>query len=160
MDWSDFDRDVWNEVRAEAMDSIQAVEAPIFASDVHPGAIRQLRESLEGADVEDWVKVQQTPDFSKLEPQTEGGCLVLNPPCGERMDPGDVVGLYEQIGDRLKFHWTGFEAWVISSNEEALKRVGLRPHKRHPVFNGSLECKWVGFSMYRGSKADQYKRNA
>ena len=159
MDWSDFDRDVWNEVRAEAMDSIQAVETPIFASDVHPGAIRQLRESLEGADVEDWIKVQQT-DFFKLEPQTEGGCLVLNPPYGERMDPGDVVGLYEQIGDRLKFHWTGFEAWVISSNEEALKRVGLRPHKRHPVFNGSLECKWVGFSMYRGSKADQFKRNA
>lgn len=73
------------------------------------------------------------------------------------MDPGDVVGLYERIGDRLKFHWSGFDAWVISSNDEALKRVGLRPHKRHPVFNGALECRWVGFSMYKGSKADQFK---
>lgn len=156
MDWSDFDAEVWQEVRREAMASIQAVETPIFASDMHPGAIRQVRESLEGADVEDLVQVRHL-DFFQLEPQTEGGVLVLNPPYGERMDPGDVVGLYEQIGDRLKFHWPGFEAWIISSNEEALKRVGLRPHKRHPVYNGSLECKWAGFSMYKGSKADQFQ---
>ena len=106
--------------------------------------------------MEDLVQVRHL-DFFQLEPQTEGGVLVLNPPYGERMDPGDVVGLYEQIGDRLKFHWPGFEAWIISSNEEALKRVGLRPHKRHPVYNGSLECKWAGFSMYKGSKADQFQ---
>jgi len=98
-------------------------------------------------------------DFFKLEPRTDGGLLVFNPPYGERMDPGDVVGLYEQIGDRLKFHWPGFDAWIISSNDEALRRVGLRPHKRVPVFNGALECRWVGFSMYKGSKSDQFKSN-
>jgi putative N6-adenine-specific DNA methylase len=156
MDWSDFDQDVWKEVRREAMASIQPVETTIFASDEHGGAVRQTMQSLEDADVESLVQVKQL-DFFKLEPQTEGGFLVFNPPYGERMDPGDVVGLYEQIGDRLKFHWSGFDAWIISSNLEALKRVGLRPHKRHPVFNGSLECKWAGFSMYKGSKSDQFK---
>ena len=156
MDWSDFDPDTWRAVRAEAMASITPVETPIFASDQHPGAVRQTMESLEGADVESLVQVKQA-DFFKLEPRTDGGMLVFNPPYGERMDPGDVVGLYERIGDRLKFHWSGFDAWVISSNDEALKRVGLRPHKRHPVFNGALECRWVGFSMYKGSKADQFK---
>ena len=156
MNWSDYDPEVWREVREEAMDAITPIETPIFASDQHPVAVRQTRESLEGADVEDLVSVQQM-DFFQLQPQTEHGVMVLNPPYGERMDPGDVVGLYEQIGDRLKFHWPGFEAWVISSNEEALKRVGLRPHQRHAVFNGALECKWVGFAMYTGSKADQFK---
>ena len=156
MDWSDFDQDVWKEVRREAMASIQPVETTIFASDEHGGAVRQTMQSLEDADVESLVQVEQL-NFFKLEPQTEGGFLVFNPPYGERMDPGDVVGLYEQIGDRLKFHWSGFDAWIISSNLEALKRVGLRPHKRHPVFNGSLECKWAGFSMYKGSKSDQFK---
>lgn len=157
MDWSDFEPDTWREVRAEAMSSIRPVETPIFASDQHPGAVRQTMDSLEGADVEGLVRVRQM-DFFKLEPQTEGGILVFNPPYGERMDPGDIVGLYEQLGDRLKFHWSGFEAWVISSNDEALKRVGLRPHKRYPVFNGSLDCRWAGFSMYKGSKADQFKK--
>ena len=156
MEWSDFEPDTWRAVRSEAMASINPVETPIFASDQHPGAVRQTMESLEGADVESLVQVKQA-DFFKLEPRTDGGMLVFNPPYGERMDPGDVVGLYERIGDRLKFHWSGFDAWVISSNDEALKRVGLRPHKRHPVFNGALECRWVGFSMYKGSKADQFK---
>ena len=158
MDWSDFDPEVWQQVRAEAMAAIHPVETPIFASDAHPGAVRQTRESLEGADVEEAVSVRQV-DFFDLEPQTDGGVLVFNPPYGERMDPGDVVGLYERLGDRLKFHWPGFEAWVISSNDEALKRVGLRPHKRHVVYNGALECRWAGFSMYKGSKADRYTSN-
>ena len=37
------------------------------------------------------VQVKQA-DFFKLEPRTDKGMLVFNPPYGERMDPGDVVG--------------------------------------------------------------------
>ena len=157
MDWSDFEPDTWREVRAEAMAAIHPVETQIFASDQHPGAVQQTKESLEGADVSSLVELQQT-DFFKLEPRTTKGMLLFNPPYGKRMDPGDIVALYKRIGDQLKFHWSGFDAWIISSNDEALRRVGLRPHKRHPVYNGALECRWVGFSMYRGSKADQYKK--
>ena len=157
MKWSDFDAGVWREVRDESMHGIQPVDTMIWASDNHPGAIRQTRHSLEEADVDGMVQVSQA-DFFNLRPPTDSGVVVMNPPYGERLDPGDVVGMYEGIGDRLKFNWTGFEAWVISSNEEALKRVGLRPHKRIPVFNGALPCKWVGFQMYKGKKSDQHKR--
>lgn len=157
MKWSDFDASAWREVRDESMHEVKAVDTLIWASDNHPGAIRQTRLSLEEADVDGMVQVSQS-DFFDLHPPTDSGVMVMNPPYGERLDPGDVVGMYEGIGDRLKFNWAGFEAWVISSNEEALKRVGLRPHKRIPVFNGGLPCKWVGFQMYKGKKSDQHKR--
>ena len=157
MKWSDFDASAWREVRDESMHEVKAVDTLIWASDNHPGAIRQTRHSLEEADVDGMVQVSQS-DFFDLHPPTDSGVMVMNPPYGERLDPGDVVGMYEGIGDRLKFNWAGFEAWVISSNEEALKRVGLRPHKRISVFNGGLPCKWVGFQMYRGKKSDQPKR--
>lgn len=157
MKWSDFDASAWREVRDESMHEVKAVDTLIWASDNHPGAIRQTRHSLEEADVDGMVQVSQS-DFFNLHPPTDSGLMVMNPPYGERLDPGDVVGMYEGIGDRLKFNWAGFEAWVISSNEEALKRVGLRPHKRIPVFNGGLPCKWVGFQMYKGKKSDQHKR--
>jgi putative N6-adenine-specific DNA methylase len=157
MKWSDFDASAWREVRDESMHEVKAVDTLIWASDNHPGAIRQTRHSLEEADVDGMVQVSQS-DFFNLHPPTDSGVMVMNPPYGERLDPGDVVGMYEGIGDRLKFNWAGFEAWVISSNEEALKRVGLRPHKRIPVFNGGLPCKWVGFQMYKGKKSDQHKR--
>ena len=157
MKWSDFDASAWREVRDESMHEVKAVDTLIWASDNHPGAIRQTRHSLEEADVDGMVQVSQS-DFFNLHPPTDSGVMVMNPPYGERLDPGDVVGMYEGIGDRLKFNWAGFEAWVISSNEEALKRVGLRPHKRISVFNGGLPCKWVGFQMYKGKKSDQHKR--
>lgn len=157
MKWSDFDASAWREVRDESMHEVKAVDTLIWASDNHPGAIRQTRHSLEEADVDGMVQVSQS-DFFDLHPPTDSGVMVMNPPYGERLDPGDVVGMYEGIGDRLKFNWAGFEAWVISSNEEALKRVGLRPHKRISVFNGGLPCKWVGFQMYKGKKSDQHKR--
>ena len=157
MKWSDFDASAWREVRDESMHEVKAVDTLIWASDNHPGAIRQTRHSLEEADVDGMVQVSQS-DFFNLHPPTDSGAMVMNPTYGEGIDPGNAVGMYEGIGERLKFNCAGFDAWVISSNEEALKRVGLRPHKRIPVFNGGLPCKWVGFQMYKGKKSDQHKR--
>jgi putative N6-adenine-specific DNA methylase len=79
--------------------------------------------------------------------------LVLNPPYGERMHQDeDIIGLYASIGDTFKQKYKGYTGWVISSNIEALKRIGLRPSRKIPVFNGPLECRFMRFDMYEGSK--------
>ena len=85
MEWSDFEPETWKAVRSEAMVSISPVETPIFASDQHPVAVRQTMESLEEP-TESLVQIKQT-DFFKMEPLTDHGVLVFNPPYGERMDP-------------------------------------------------------------------------
>jgi putative N6-adenine-specific DNA methylase len=77
----------------------------------------------------------------------------MNPPYGERMhQEEDINGLYQSIGDTLKKKYEGYSAWIISSNREAFKYVGLRPSKKIPVFNGQLECRFMRFDMYEGSK--------
>ena len=94
-------------------------------------------------------------DFLTSEPELDKGAyVVLNPPYGERMQAEDLDQLYVDIGDRLKFHWPGMKAWIISSNPFALKCVGLRPNQRIKVFNGQLECRWAGFDLYEGAKRD------
>jgi putative N6-adenine-specific DNA methylase len=35
---------------------------------------------------------------------------------------------------------------------EALKHVGLRPSRKIHVYNGQLECRFVKYEMYRGTK--------
>jgi putative N6-adenine-specific DNA methylase len=30
--------------------------------------------------------------------------------------------------------------------------IGLKPMKKHILFNGQLECRYVGFDLYDGSK--------
>ena len=78
--------------------------------------------------------------------------VVINPPYGERMEPENIDEMYAAIGDRLKFHWPGFKAWIISSNPEAIKNIGLKSNHRHKVHNGPLECRWLGYELYAGSR--------
>ena len=72
MKWSDFEAGVWREVRDESMHGTQPVDTLIWASDNHPGAIRQTRHSLEEADVDGMVQVSQA-DFFNLRPPTDSG---------------------------------------------------------------------------------------
>jgi putative N6-adenine-specific DNA methylase len=63
-----------------------------------------------------------------------------------------VEEFYKSIGDRLKQHWAGWQAWLISSNMEAWKRFGLRPSRKITLINGSLECYFQKFELYEGKK--------
>ena len=79
-----------------------------------------------------------------------GGCF--NPPYGERLDNLDVKDFYSKIGDTLKQGYPGTDAWLITSNLEALKSVGLRTSKRIALKNGDLDCKFVKYELYEGSR--------
>ena len=153
MEWPSFNREAWLKVRDEAMDYQLPVKTTIYASDFNKGAISQTKYALSQLDLPDHdVHVDQI-DFMTAEPQAEKGAMVvMNPPYGERMELDDIDDMYTKIGDRLKFHWAGFKAWIISSDPTALKNIGLRPKARIKVFNGPLECRWVGFDLYEGSK--------
>ena len=77
--------------------------------------------------------------------------MVFNPPYGERLSI-DVEAFYGKIGDTLKQNYPGTNAWLITSNLEALKYVGLRPSRKIKVFNGKLESRLVYYEMYEGTK--------
>lgn len=78
--------------------------------------------------------------------------MITNPPYGERIRVEDITALYQDLGNTLKRRFTGYQAWVISSDMRALKMIGLRPMKKHILFNGPLECRYAGFDLYDGSK--------
>jgi putative N6-adenine-specific DNA methylase len=77
---------------------------------------------------------------------------MMNPPYDERLAVDDVKAFYQSIGDRLKQAYAGYEAWIISSNMAALKSIGLRASRRLTLFNGPLECKFMKFELYEGSR--------
>ena len=91
-----------------------------------------------------------------MRPPFSDAFLLMNPPYGERLRHGSVVDLYNEIGSILKHQYSGWKAWIISSNAEALKKIGLKPSRKYVVFNGPLECRFVGFELYAGSKKDQF----
>src|SRR5690606_25194964 len=90
-------------------------------------------------------------DMEALAPPEGGGILLINPPYGERLEEEDLTALYKTIGDSLKKQFKGYHAWIISSDLQALKRIGLKPSIKKTVFNGPLECRFMRFDIFEGS---------
>jgi hypothetical protein len=90
-------------------------------------------------------------DVLELQAPDDKGIMICNPPYGERMGE-DVEELYTSLGDLFKQSFLGYDCWVVSSNIDALKNLGLRPSKKIKVFNGNLECSLRQFQIFAGTK--------
>jgi putative N6-adenine-specific DNA methylase len=125
--------------------------APITGFDLDEKAIEASRVNIEEAGVEDYIKIEQA-DFNIASPPYPAGFLLTNPPYGERIKVEDLVQFYKDFGDVLKQKYAGYTAWLLGTDMEALKFIGLRPSRRIRVMNGPLECKFVRIDLYEGSK--------
>jgi putative N6-adenine-specific DNA methylase len=154
--WKDYDKDLFEAIRTECNSRITGSPVQILASDISEDAVQQTRSNLERAGLADVVNVKQA-DFKDLKASDEGGFVFLNPPYGERIQPEEIDMLYGTIGTTLKHNFPGTTAWLITSNRESLKKVGLKPKQKMILFNGALECTLLKYEMYQGSKkSDQH----
>ena len=151
MDWNDFDRDLWEEIRDEALQNERQAAQPILGRDHSYRAVESAEDHAHNAGVADLVTFEKgkLEDYS---PGFEGGLMVCNPPYGERLEVDDLGELYGMMGTRMKHHFAGWTVWLISSDFKALKSVGLRTSSKKVVFNGSLECKLHQYELYSGSR--------
>lgn len=151
--WNDFNRKLWQEVKKEADDKIQIPDCQIFAFDKDNRARNATSINLMSAGFDAIVRTDKI-SFEKLEPPSAAGTLITNPPYDERLKMDDIAAFYKSIGDNLKQRWAGWDAWLISSNRDALKHVGLRPSRKITLFNGALECSFQKFELYEGTKRE------
>ena len=87
----------------------------------------------------------------------EKGILVTNPPYGERIGADDMEALYKSIGDAFKKVFKGYNAWVISLDNEIFDFIGLKPSIKFPILNGSLECDLREYVIFDGRYNDLRK---
>jgi 23S rRNA (guanine2445-N2)-methyltransferase len=149
--WKDFDEKLWEEVVKEAKERQCDFNYKILGFDKDFQAIRITERNMEQADLVGQFELKRKK-FELLQPPSEKGILIMNPPYDERIQHKNINDLYEMIGERFKHAFPGYEAWIISSNMEALKHIGLRPSRRISLYNGALDCKFLKFELYAGSK--------
>jgi putative N6-adenine-specific DNA methylase len=149
--WSDFDHELWQLIFESTIGKITEHEQQIIGVELSPNVTKKAKENVKLAKVDDVVKIVNA-SLQDFDPPKGRGVVLMNPPYGERMNKDDINGLYKSIGDTLKKKYHGYDAWIISSNMEAFKNVGLRPSRKITVYNGSLECKFMKFQMYEGTK--------
>tara|TARA_B100000809_G_C15129982_1_gene527972 strand:+ start:2204 stop:3382 length:1179 start_codon:yes stop_codon:yes gene_type:complete len=150
MNWKTYDETLFNEVVDDALDKEIGFDFKIIGVDMDARVMGMARANIEAAGLTDKIELHKK-DFKDFEAPQLTGVIVCNPPYGERIGE-NVDELYTEFGDNLKTRYDGWNAWMISSNMGALKKVGLRPSRKIKLFNGSLECRFMKYEMYRGTK--------
>jgi putative N6-adenine-specific DNA methylase len=149
--WKDFDRELYDKIVEVSLHKVKEFHYTITGFDKAPSAVRKAIDNAENANLSEYITVEQT-SFFESKKQTEGPLhMVFNPPYGERLNI-DMEEFYSSIGDTLKQSYPGTQAWMISSNMDALKHVGLRTSRKIKLFNSQLESRLVCYDMYVGSK--------
>lgn len=153
--WRDFDAELWSDIYND-----DSAERPfdhhIYGSDTSFYAIQQAEKNVKSAGVQRDIELRQIrmEELRPTESSLAGAPLMMmNPPYGERLASNrDMEELYGRIGTALKHHWAGATAWIISSNEAAMKCIGLRPSKRVRLLNGELDCQFNRYDLFAGSR--------
>jgi putative N6-adenine-specific DNA methylase len=154
--WRDFDPVLFDNIKREAEGKITRAGINITASDISPDSVEQASANAEAAGLKDVIRFE-VADFAKGIRHEDGCWLFLNPPYGERLQPGETDSLYSLIGTSLKHNFPGTIAWMITSNKESLKHVGLKPSAKFTLFNGALECLLLKFEMYAGTRKKSFE---
>ncbi|OAB78259.1 THUMP domain-containing class I SAM-dependent RNA methyltransferase [Cochleicola gelatinilyticus] len=150
--WPDFDVDLYELIEEAALKKIREFHFKIKGFDTDREAVKKAKENISSANLSEFIEVAQQ-DFFESEKETDRSLwIVTNPPYDERISVNDIEAFYGKIGDTLKQKYPGTQAWLITSNMEALKCVGLRPSRKIKLFNGKLEARFVKYEMYEGSK--------
>lgn len=148
--WKNYDNELFQKIKKEAIDQQVDYNSKIIGVDISGRVLGMARANLNAAGLLDKVELHKK-DFKDFKAPQQKGVIVSNPPYGERIGE-NVDALYEAFGDKLKNDYAGYSAWFISSNMEALKKVGLKPSKKIKLYNGSLECRLMQYKMYEGTK--------
>lgn len=151
--WKDFDAELWKKVKEEALAGIRETNARFIGNDAVFKVIEIARNNARKAGLDGVIELTNKRFEEQTAPAPEnGGIVIMNPPYGERLDVGEIGAFYKMMGDKFKQEFSGYDVWILSSNREALKKVGLAASKRLIVWNSQLECKFHKFEMYRGTK--------
>lgn len=152
--WANFDADLFEDVSSD--DSRERdFNHKIYGSDAGFYAVQAAIKNVKSAGLQRDIEVRQIriQEIKLAEKNTEGALIMINPPYGERLaQDKDVLRLYQDMGTTLKHQFNGANAWIISSNEAALKCVGLRPAKRIRLVNGDLDCLFNKYELFKGDR--------
>jgi putative N6-adenine-specific DNA methylase len=151
MKWHDFDKELWDTIYDSCINRIKDDMPTIISSDIESIPLEMAKRNGGVAKVDDVIQYEHI-SFFDIMPTKPHGTILLNPPYDERIKMEDTNAFYKQIGDKLKKDFGGWTCWIISSNMEAIKSIGLHPSKKMTLFNDSLECKLLKYEMYSGSK--------
>jgi len=149
--WRDYDEDLYFTIQDALLKKIRNSHFKIMGFDKAPSAVRKATENIKNANLAEFIGVHHVNFFNSVKEVFGATTILFNPPYGERLNI-DVEEFYKKIGDTLKNGYPDSTVWFITSDLGALKHVGLRTSKRIPLKNADLDCRFVRYDMYEGTR--------
>ncbi len=158
--WSDYDHELYKQVFAEAVAAeVSTPDLKLYGSDISGVVLDKAKQNIANAGLSDMIQLRKC-SFDKFTPPCEGGMLICNPPYGLRIEADDILEMYKGFGDVFKQKMRGWTCWIFTGNLEIAKFIGLRPSRKIPLYNGSIECRFLRYDIYAGSlKASKQQKN-
>jgi putative N6-adenine-specific DNA methylase len=162
--WCDFDADLWSDIYNDDSQEREFTHM-IYASDASFFAVQQAAKNIKAAGVQKDVELRQIrmEEIKRVEEKINKcgkALVVINPPYGERLASNkDMENLYGKIGTALKHQFAGATAWIISSNDAAMKCIGLKPGKKYRLMNGELDCQFNRYDLFAGKRNEQISKS-
>lgn len=143
--WPVIPQQLWDEVRQEAEDLIRRDRTlQIRGTDIDSDVLGLARYHAQLAGVDELISFQQMP-IADLRTKKKYGCIICNPPYGERLEDIEMVEkLYRQMGNVLKPLDT-WSFYVLSSHKKFEKLFGRQADRRRKLYNGRIECQYYQF---------------
>lgn len=138
--WPVIGGEAWDNAREEAFDAVRD-DAPleIAGSDIDPKAIEVAEASAKKAGFGKEIRFK-TLAVAKTKPEGEYGCLITNPPYGERLgDSREAEKTVRELGFTASLlpSWSFFALSPAKSFEHYFGRPA---DKKRKLFNGRIEC--------------------
>jgi putative N6-adenine-specific DNA methylase len=138
-EWPLIPKKLWKTARDEARGEILDLKPVILASDMDGRVLRTARENADQAGVSDCVTFQRKP-VSEFSTKKKYGCLITNPPYGERLgDLREAEKLYAEIGEVFSRLDT-WSCFIISPHEDFARHFGKPSTRNRKLYNGRIKC--------------------
>lgn len=149
--WKNYDEDLYFTIQDALLKKITNSHFKIMGFDKAPSAVSKAKQNVINANLEEFIGVHHVNFFNSTKEVFGNTTILFNPPYGERLNI-DVNEFYKKVGDTLKHNYPNSTAWLITSDMQALKHVGLRTSKRIELKNADLDCKFVKYELYEGTR--------
>ncbi|CAH0117637.1 MULTISPECIES: class I SAM-dependent RNA methyltransferase [unclassified Paenibacillus] len=143
--WPAVPASLWQQAREEAYDLLRDdVPLQIAASDIDSAAVDVALAAAKAAGLAKEIDFRVLP-VAKARPEGDYGCIITNPPYGERLGDSDQA---EKVIRQLGFTAAQLPTWsvfALSPGKQFEHYFGRKADKRRKLYNGRIECQYYQY---------------
>ncbi|MEI8371196.1 MAG: class I SAM-dependent RNA methyltransferase, partial [Planctomycetota bacterium] len=143
--WPRLPSSLWEAARQQARDAAKPdLPSRIIGTDVDEGVLSLARFHAEKAGVADDIHFQQKT-FTELSSKRSYGCVICNPPYGERLGrSAEALALHRAMPDIFRSLKT-WSFYILTALPDFEAVIGQSATRRRKLYNGRIECTYFQF---------------